>query len=198
MLQEQIVSDPAHSKAVSAPKLQAPTPPEAGACRAVLRASAALLMDLPTEAFARPSHHLPGGTIGKHLRHLLDHIEAAVRAWEQPHEVLDYDHRHRDTPVESQVLAALGAIDRLDRRLAGLRPDRAGAAVRVRTLLSADGSGVEHASTAGRELAFAFHHALHHQAMIGAIAREHGVPVPPAFGKAPATEIHEAARLAAG
>ncbi|MBL8758548.1 MAG: maleylpyruvate isomerase N-terminal domain-containing protein [Phycisphaerae bacterium] len=198
MLQEQIASEPAHATAPSAPRLQTPTPPEAGACRAVLRASAALLMDLPTEAFARPSHLLPGGTIGKHVRHLLDHIEAAVRAWEQPGEVLDYDHRNRDTPVESQVLAALGAIDRLDRRLARLGPDRAGQPVRVRTLLSAEGSCGEHASTAGRELAFAFHHALHHQAMIGAIAREHGVPVPSAFGKAPSTEIHEAARLVAG
>lgn len=188
----------ASSPSASETPTSVPASPEAGACQSVLRGCAALLRNLPADAYSRPSRVLPGGTIGKHLRHLLDHIDAAAHAWEQPHATLDYDHRERDTPVETQVLAALGAIDRLDRRLARVGPGGASAAVRVRTLLSAEGPSVEHASTAGRELAFAFHHALHHQAMIGAIAREHGVPVPPGFGKAPATEIHEASRLAAG
>jgi hypothetical protein len=53
---------------------------------------------------------------------------------------------------------------------------------------------VELVSTLGRELAFATHHAVHHQAMMKAIAFEFGVEVEECFGKAPATVNAERTR----
>ena len=43
----------------------------------------------------------------------------------------------------------------------------------------------------GRELAFAAHHGVHHNAMINAICAELGVATPHGFGKAPSTINHE-------
>jgi hypothetical protein len=58
-------------------------------------------------------------------------------------------------------------------------------------MLTSDGVDAELGSTLGRELAFATHHAVHHHAMLGAIAAELGVATPPEFGKAPSTIRHE-------
>lgn len=165
--------------------------PEASAAAAMLAQCRELLQDLPAPVYSRASSVLPGGTIGKHLRHLLDHVEAALGATE-PDSVIDYDHRERETAVEDSVLVGLGAIDRLRRQLAPLEAAAMGRPVRVRSMLSGDGAEAEHGSTLGRELAFAMHHGLHHQAMIGAICREHGIAVARDFGKAPSTLAYEA------
>ncbi len=165
-------------------------PSEALAAEALLRQCAGLLQHTPSQAYTTPSQILPGGTIGKHVRHLLDHIEAAANA----EEVIAYDQRARDTAVESNVLVGLGVIDRLRRRLQAFSGEALARPVRVRFMVSADGAECETGSTLGRELVFATHHAVHHQAMIGAICRELGVPVDEGFGKAPSTAAHEAIR----
>jgi hypothetical protein len=51
-------------------------------------------------------------------------------------------------------------------------------------------------STLARELAFASHHAIHHHAMMKAIAQEHGQAAESGFGVAPSTLNHES--LASG
>jgi hypothetical protein len=58
-------------------------------------------------------------------------------------------------------------------------------------MLSGDGHEAELESTLGRELVFATHHAIHHHAMMSAIASEFGIKVGPDFGKAPSTINHE-------
>jgi len=57
----------------------------------------------------------------------------------------------------------------------------------VRVMLTSDGQDTTLPSTFGRELAFAAHHAIHHHAMIKAIAEEFGIATPAEFGKAPST-----------
>ncbi len=170
--------------------------PEACALQTILQECATLLATLPTSVFTASSRLLPGGTVGKHVRHLLDHVHAPIDALGTPNRVIDYDHRERDTAVESNLLVAIGVIDRLERRLDGLDESAAGQPVRVRAMLSAQGETVTRASTLGREIAFALHHALHHQAMLAAICREHGLAIDPSFGIAPSTAAHEAARHA--
>ncbi len=63
--------------------------------------------------------------------------------------------------------------------------------VRVRVMVGADGSTAELRSTLARELAFAAHHAVHHHAMVRAIAAEFGREMPEDLGKAPSTLHHE-------
>jgi hypothetical protein len=157
-------------------------------CAALVRQSAA-----SDGVYAAASRVLPGGTIGKHVRHSLDHFRAVLEGSEGGG-MIDYDHRERDVPMESVPEAALEAIAELCLRLGKVGELHLQQPVRVRVMLSGSGEEAELASTLGRELAFATHHAVHHHAMIGAIAAEMGVAAGADFGKAPSTINHEKCR----
>lgn len=153
---------------------------------------AAFVEAVPGHSYSKESSTLKGGTIGKHVRHTLDHFRAAL-AFEQQG-VIDYDRRERDVPMETEPTAALRAIEELRVVIRGLDSETLESPVRIRVMVAADGSEVELGSTLARELAFASHHAIHHHAMLGAIASELGVQVSPEFGKAPSTISYERAQ----
>ncbi len=163
--------------------------PTSAASLAVLGQCAAFVASLPTRAYTAPSTVLFGATIGQHVRHSLDHFAAALLTG--PGEAIDYDHRERGTPIESDPAAAAGLMAQLRDVLEGLTPAAAGRSVRVRVMLTSAGDETELGSTLERELAFASHHAVHHHAMMAAIANELRHPVPAGFGKAPSTLNHE-------
>ncbi|PPQ71607.1 hypothetical protein CVT26_010542 [Gymnopilus dilepis] len=57
------------------------------------------------------SKHLPGSTIGKHLRHARDHFELLLACMQsQPPRVLSYDTRIRNTPMETSIEGARTAL----------------------------------------------------------------------------------------
>lgn len=170
-----------------------------GRCRAdgVVRAAVALLDQcasfvaaLPDPVFTADSSRIRGGTIGKHVRHILDHYDAILVGVEAE-AVIDYDHRERDVPMEARRAAAVENITRARHQLMSLTPPQLDGPARIRVMLAADGSETELLSTVARELAFATHHAVHHHAMIRAIAEEHGVAPGAEFGKAPSTLNYE-------
>lgn len=169
-----------------------PTQQVATACVRILSQCADLTRGLDDRAFTTPSNLLKGGTIGKHLRHTLDHLSAAVRCGEDP---IDYDHRRRGGSIETDRQAALAAMDKLSEELTLLGDADYDRAVRVRCMLSGAGEQAQVRSTVGRELAFAMHHAIHHQAMIRAIALELGNEAPEQFGVAPDTLHHMSAQV---
>lgn len=141
--------------------------------------------------YAAPSSRMMGSTIGQHLRHTLDHFAAALVALED--QVIDYDHRDRDTPIENDREAALDALAQVRTRLERVPEGTLASGVQIRVMLSAEGDEAQLASTLARELAFATHHGIHHCAMMVAIASEHALPVPEGFGKAPSTRNYESA-----
>lgn len=148
--------------------------------------------EVPGNVYASESQVLPGGTVGKHLRHVLDHYAAIV----EPDvlrgvQEVDYDHRDRDTPMETDRDAAIARVAALRERVAGLGRVSEATGLRVRVMVTGDGGEAVLGSTLARELAFATHHAVHHQAMMKAIAGEFGVEAGPEFGKAPSTINHE-------
>lgn len=96
--------------------------------------------------------------------------------------------------MEQDPAVALEAIESLKRRLAAVGPAEVDLPIRIRVMLNCHGEEAELNSTLGRELAFAAHHAVHHQAMLGAIAAEHGIELASDFGKAPSTINHERTR----
>lgn len=167
-----------------------------GAALALLEQCDAFIRLLPEQAYTADSATIRGGTIGKHIRHLLDHFDAILVGVEAE-AAIDYDHRERDVPMELRPVAALEGIERTRRRLAGLMARPLDGPARIRVMLAADGSEAEFGTTIARELAFATHHAIHHQAMMRAIAQEHGVAPGPDFGKAPST-INHASRAGDG
>ena len=150
-----------------------------------------LVRSLPQGVYSGPSRVLPGGTIGKHLRHVLDHYTAAL-AGLATDRVVDYDHRERNVPMEADPVAGLAAISELCGELSQVRGQSSATAMVIRVMISASGETEELATTLGRELAFATHHGVHHVAMMRAIACEHGVTLSEDMGKAPSTLNNEA------
>lgn len=163
--------------------------PTAAAADAVLAATANFLDTAGDDVYTRPCAAFHSGTIGQHVRHLLDHVAAALAGVGGSE--IDYDHRRRDTPIETSRSAALREIESRRAEARGVTPAVAHRPAAVRVMLSAEGAEAVLGSTIGRELAFATHHAIHHHAMISAIAGAFGLTPPPGFGKAPATLRHE-------
>ena len=157
------------------------------AAQAVLDQCRHLVASVDDRTYAAPSSRMAGGTIGKHVRHSVDHFAAALGS----REPFDYDRRQRDVPMETDRAAAERAISEAIDRLAALGPQDASRPVRVRVMLSGSGDEAVLDSTMGREIAFAAHHAVHHHAMIRSIVEEHGGALPASFGKAPSTIAHE-------
>lgn len=154
---------------------------------AILEQCAALLVNIEPACYRRPCPLLSNSTIGQHVRHLLDHFTAALDPAQRG--LIDYDHRERDTPVEREPHEAGAAIGNLVHRLRAARDPAE--RVRVRVMLNARGDESILESSLGRELAFATHHAIHHHAMISAIAAWMGLVTPDGFGKSPSTLKHE-------
>lgn len=197
---------------------QGSTDPIVTAAFRVLAECRAFVSGIDGDTYSTPSTLLVGGTIGKHLRHTLDHFAAVAPALDG--QTICYDRRTRDVPMETEPGAGLAEIHRLHELLGRINRAGLAAPARVRIMCSADGRESEVTSTLGRELAFATHHAIHHQAMMKAIAIEHGVSfeaathsrsgsgagygfnaipgpaIPPSFGVAPSTTKHAAGSVA--
>lgn len=169
-----------------------PAHPVAIQADALLAQCDELVGSLPDDTFCATSERLAGGTIGKHLRHCLDHYRALLCDEVAGGAVVDYDHRDRDVAEETDRTVAQREIAGVRERIAGLGEDAMAGPVRIRVMLSAAGDEAELGTTLGRELAFATHHAIHHCAMMKSIAGEFGATPPAGFGTAPSTLNHEA------
>lgn len=160
---------------------------------ALLQECRVCLERISDEQYAASCATMFGATIGQHMRHTLDHFIAAMDALED--ETIDYDHRERDTDVEKHRRIAMDTIDTLCALLQATPGEAADRLVTVRVMLSPDGQQTELTSSFARELAFATHHAIHHNAMISVILREMGITPPSDFGKAPSSIAHERSRV---
>lgn len=139
----------------------------------------------PSIYVARPAAAV-SGSVGEHVRHLLDHVAAFTDA--VPGATLCYDQRERGTSVERDPMRALAAVAHLQHRLVSGRDDlRIPVPIAVVTRLTAAGDSVTAWSTSTRELAFVINHTIHHQALVAVLLAWQGVHVPPRFGVAPST-----------
>jgi uncharacterized damage-inducible protein DinB len=126
---------------------------------------------------------------GAHLRHLVEHYEALLRALAPTGPALiAYDRRPRDRAVESCPQQMRERLLALQAALAGLvtaDPQRR-CAVELRGGLDGDQLWVSE-STLARELLFLASHTTHHYALIGSRLAAQGLLLDARFGKAPAT-----------
>ena len=127
-------------------------------------------------------------SIGGHVRHCLDHVRALLNAVETGE--LDYDHRDRGTPIESDRSAALHAIRVLHNKLLALGDGVLDQPIRLSVLLTADGEPIDVGTTIGREMAYVLSHTIHHNALIGTMVKILGGWLPDRFGYAPSTLAH--------
>ena len=143
-----------------------------------------ILVDMD-ETFYRKRHENYSGTIGEHLRHITDHVQAFLTGLSSG--VIRYDNRVRGSEIEFQLEKALELIDSQIERLGQLGPEEITAPVSIEVFPDGSSPAEELPSTARRELAFLISHTVHHYALLGSLLSKEGFSLPEDFGLAPAT-----------
>jgi len=156
-----------------------------GAADAVLGQCTEYIDRVSDDQFVCQSAVVPGGTIGKHIRHTLDHFRCAISTCCT--EAIDYDHRRRGVEVESCRKAAKDEIESLRSILSELDEDKLQEEMTARVMICSDGETCDLTTSRAREIFFAMHHAIHHNAILMAIGLELGFECPEGFGTAPST-----------
>ena len=153
-----------------------------------LRQGVELLRRFDDPSYARPTSDRPRAAgVGPHFRHCIDFYSCFLRDLESGR--IDYDRRERRPELETEVAAAITAIEDA---MAGLTVLDDAINAREIEVHHDDAPGEEsttawHRSTVGRELRFLASHTVHHYALIAHLAREHGIEPGDEFGVAPAT-----------
>jgi uncharacterized damage-inducible protein DinB len=129
------------------------------------------------------------GSIGAHVRHVLDHVDVLT---ERPRpQVLSYDYRVRNTRIEQSRLAGIAALQLAAARLDDLTDGPVDQVLTLEAMLEHGQAPVAVTTSLARELVFALQHTIHHQAIIAVLLQQVGVRTPARFGYAPATPTDE-------
>ncbi len=162
----------------------------ANALASILEELRNVLSSIPREAYCvRMGAVFANATIGGHVRHCLDHARALVEG--RTSGLIDYDHRARGTPIESDPAAAICEVDALLAMVDQIFAGDADESVAVAVMATHDGQTTVVASSTARELAFVLSHTIHHNATIRGMAAVAGHAVPESFGYAPSTLAHK-------
>lgn len=154
----------------------------------VLRQLADLLYATSNDQYTMKPVGVVNSSIGGHVRHCLDHVDALLAGNCVGH--MSYDDRQRGTDVETSRSAALQAIERQERELQEILHLSVDQPIRLKVLMAATSPSILVESSLGRELAFVMSHTVHHNALIGVIAKVLDISVPDRFGCAPSTLAH--------
>ena len=148
---------------------------------------AAVLQQVSATAYTAKSFPRVSGSIGQHVRHILDHVAGLCATARSG--VLSYDWRERGTDVEADLSAALRTIRHLQRTLAQLDDCDENAPITLTSVVAHGTAPVAARSTLAREILFVISHTIHHQALIAVLLSAAGRGVPDAFGLAPSTPL---------
>jgi len=146
------------------------------------------LIVLADDIYTTKPYNLQGvSTIGSHVRHILDHVDAFLSGLEIGH--IKYHERVRDTEVERNKKVAILHLENLIKEIIKIKNKPIETKVIIEDILSVDHPPYIFTSTLGRELAFVFNHSFHHYAIISIIIKSYGGFVPEDFGYAPSTML---------
>lgn len=145
-----------------------------------------VLNELSSEEYQQVLAPHFSGSIGQHMRHIIDHYLALQTGSESG--VVDYNERNRDSNIEYSVAVATDALQAIQRWLQTLSEDVLEQSVTVASEISVTQQVNQRCvSTLAREVMFVSSHAIHHYSLIAIIRSLQGKPVPELFGYAPAT-----------
>jgi uncharacterized damage-inducible protein DinB len=145
---------------------------------------AAAIRPIPTRAYAQRAWQA-SGSIGGHVRHSLDHVDALMRALTTG--VCNYDERVRGTAVEDDPALACARLAACRMRLQALPPSLLSQPLALSVRLTRDGLSAQSPTTVGREVAFVLSHTVHHAALVAVLLEDQGLARPAHFGLAPST-----------
>jgi uncharacterized damage-inducible protein DinB len=177
------------------PVVMTERPNPALALLAVFEQLADLLLATSDEQYVQSPVGEVTSSLGGHIRHNLDHVASLLNAL--PTGRLNYDHRERGTNIETSRRAALQAIRHCQRVLLDLDIDALQVTLQLETLFDASEPPILVDTTMMRELAFVLSHTIHHNAIIGIMAKTLGIALPSRFGYAPSTIAHQEKRACA-
>lgn len=172
-----------------------PEPPAVRPLIGLLHQLFDLVETLTDEEYCRKPVGVVESSIGGHVRHNLDHIEALLHGLRTGE--LTYDHRERGTEVERDRVEALEAILQLERKLTAFPWSVRPHLLKLTTLVAPDQPATVTLTSPDRELAFVVSHTIHHNALIAVMVKLLGGDPPPEFGYAPSTIVHQRSRLCA-
>merc|ERR1712166_917605 len=165
-------------------------------CAGQLAELAEFIDECPDYIFLSPCRVMGGtSTIGKHVRHALDHYQTILLAVQQPGRPVKYDEkaiakaRLVAKEVEKDRSACVQAVDTIRMQLEAIPMGDSDDSIsnEVQVVMMTSAHPVWMQSTICRELHFAFHHAVHHDHAMRTIASQLGQTTKENFGVAPAT-----------
>lgn len=128
-----------------------------------------LLDQVQPDQYAFPLDVLNDASLGQHFRHILEFYHCVLAGVAS--NLVDYASRKRDQMLEQDLGYAIGAYQQLEEDLSGLDENTM---ISVKADFSASFRPIVQ-STIGRELMFAYDHAVHHLAIIK-IGLQHSLP----------------------
>jgi hypothetical protein len=142
-----------------------------------------LLEQLPPAAYCQPLPAYNGSSIGQHFRHIIEFFQCLESGIENAY--IDYAARERNTLYECNPTMTAAAMDTF---VTGMDNHALDKPLLVCAELG-EGSRPAYQSTYGRELLFAFDHAIHHLAIIriGMHAHFPEISTQPTLGISPST-----------
>jgi uncharacterized damage-inducible protein DinB len=166
-----------------------PEPPAVRPLIGLLHQLFDLVESLSNEEYVLKPVGVVPSSVGSHVRHNLDHVEALLHGLRDGE--VKYDHRDRGTEVERDRVSALAEILRLEEELTDFPWHSVPRLVKQTALVAPDMPPVTTVTGAERELGFVVSHTIHHNAIIGIMAKLLGVELPTNFGYAPSTIAHQ-------
>ncbi|MGM0543421.1 MAG: DinB family protein [Pseudomonadota bacterium] len=152
---------------------------------------AQLLGRVSAKDYQRPLGAKGTQSLGKHVRHILEHyqtlLDACATAPTQG--VFDYEQRPREAALETRPGYAGEHVEALQAGLKTLATMPHDAALTLSypfEVGDADDS-VALPTSLGRELAFLTSHSIHHMALLGLLCEQLGIALPEHFGVHPST-----------
>ncbi|MGR2739500.1 DinB family protein [Billgrantia sp. Q4P2] len=123
-------------------------------------------------------------SLGKHVRHILDHYDALLAGAGVGS--IDYENRQRDERLEAEPVAAVARVVEISAALPRLHAHHS-TTQQMRYPVDGACSSLTLSTSLARELAFMTSHTVHHMALLGFMAEQLGVALPDDFGVHPST-----------
>jgi uncharacterized damage-inducible protein DinB len=139
---------------------------------------------------------IAGSSIGKHIRHIVDHL-ANYRSG-MASGCIDYNARSRESETERQPLIAMNQLKAFSEWLLSAADECVALSI-VTEVSTSDNISVRLPSSSHRELVYLINHTYHHIAHASLLAKSMDVKMPEHLGIAPATAsyMRESAALCA-